>query len=132
MFRMRATIRRSSLETAQPSRPLHTHPPRAAGRALFRRQAGAAATAASRILLREGDAVLGVVHEGRLIAKSSDVTLSHAEFVRRTVGILPEGAEAVTIGKFQGEITVLRSAKIHGRAMPASQEALDAARTVFQ
>jgi RHS repeat-associated protein len=88
--------------------------------------------AASRTLIREGDAVLGIVHEGKLIQHTSNVTLGHTQFIERTIGTLPAGAEAVTIGKFQGEIMVTRSRVIHGRAMPASKEAFEAAKAVFR
>jgi RHS repeat-associated protein len=91
-----------------------------------------AGSAAARTLLREGDAVLGVVHEGKVIAQTSNVSLSHAAFVERTLGSLPAGAEVVTIGKFEGVITVLRSPTFHGRGLPASREAFDAARAIFR
>lgn len=91
-----------------------------------------AGTAAARTVLREGDAVLGVVHEGTLIAHTSNVSLSHAAFVERALGSLPAGAEVVTIGKFEGAISVLRSPTFHGRGLPASKEAFDAAKAMFR
>jgi hypothetical protein len=46
----------------------------------------------SAVLLREGDTRLAVVRDGRLLVESADITLSHAEFVRRALGTLPQGA----------------------------------------
>jgi RHS repeat-associated protein len=94
--------------------------------------AAPAAVAGTRTLLREGDALLGIVHEGRLIAHTSNVTLGHVQFVERTVGSLPVGAEAVTIGKFDGVLTVIRSQAIHDRALPASAAAYEAVKALFR
>lgn len=102
------------------------------------RSIGASTTAASanatssRIFIPEGNAVLGIVHDGKLIAHTSNVTLGHATFVERTIGSLPAGAEAVTIGRFGGELTVTRSRAIHGQALPASREAYEAVTAIFR
>ena len=88
-------------------------------------------SAVGRITLREGDAVLAIVKDGRVIAQTSDVMLSHAEFVRRTVGILPSGAEVVTIGKFNGQIMALSSQTFYGNQLPSSA-AQEAANLFFK
>ena len=87
------------------------------------RRAGIGAAAAdSRILLQEGDALLAVVKDGRIIAKTSDVALSHTSFVNRALGGLPEGARVVTIGKFEGSVRALNSRTFHGNQLPAPQD----------
>ena len=49
--------------------------------------------------------------------------LSHAEFVSRTVGTLPEGAEVVTIGKYQGQVAAFNSMTFSGNQGLAAQDA---------
>jgi hypothetical protein len=41
--------------------------------------------------LRDGDSLLVSVKDGTIIAQSFDIALSHAEFVKRSLGSLPEG-----------------------------------------
>lgn len=73
-----------------------------------------------------------MVHNGQIIAQSGDLLLSHAEFVARTLGTLPEGAEVVTIGKYQGQIVALNSMTFAGNQGLASPAAQAAARAGFQ
>jgi hypothetical protein len=87
---------------------------------------------ASRITLTEGDAVLAVAHNGKIIAQTSDVLLSHELFVSRYVGKLPAGAEVLTIGKFGGQVNALTSKTFHGTQLPASEAAQAAARAAFK
>ena len=51
------------------------------------------------IQLQDGDSRLAIVQAGKVIAHTSNIALSHAEFVRRTFGELPEGAWVGTIQK---------------------------------
>jgi hypothetical protein len=91
-----------------------------------------ASGASGRILLGEGDAALAVVHNGRIVAQTADVTLSHAGFVQRTLGALPDGARVVTVGRHQGQINVLNSRTFHGNQLPAPQDVWDVVRAGFQ
>lgn len=85
-----------------------------------------------KIFLPESEGVLAVIKDGKILASSRNTLMSHAEFVKRNIGTLPEGAEVVTIGKLDGQITALLSQGIHGRTLPASQAAIDAARNVYK
>ena len=87
---------------------------------------------AAKILLSEEQGVLAVVKDGVILAQTGDVMLSHAEFVRRTVGTLPAGAEVVTIGKLEGQIIAIRSPTFHVRQLPASQATQQAAKAAFK
>jgi hypothetical protein len=92
---------------------------------------GAAATTSS-IVLNEGEAILALVQNGRIIAQG-DVGLSHVELVNRQLGgILPQGAEVVTIGKFDGQIVAYTSRSFYGVQAPASASAQAVARTAFR
>ena len=95
---------------------------------------GAKATAQTvgKTVLREGEVALAVVKDGKVIAQSSNTLLSHATFVERALGKLPEGARVVTFGKRAGEIIVLDSKTFHGGARPAPQVVIDAIRSVFE
>ncbi len=95
--------------------------------------APAAGTGFEKQLIIEGnDGVLAVIKDGRIIAQTRNLSLSHADFVKRELGVVPEGAEVVTIGKFRGKIEVQKSVTFHGSSLPASQEAYDAANKAFQ
>ena len=76
--------------------------------------------------------MLAVVKDGQILAQSNDLLLSHAEFVSRTLGSLPEGAQAVTILKEGGEINVLNSMTFHGNQLPAPKTVTDAILSVYQ
>jgi hypothetical protein len=86
----------------------------------------------SAMLLREGDTRLAVVRDGRLLVESSDITLSHAEFVRRALGTLPEGAWVGTIRKAGGVVMALNSRTFYGNQVPAPQSVIDAVRVAFR
>jgi RHS repeat-associated protein len=85
----------------------------------------------SRMLLREGDAVLAIIKDGKVL-RTGNIGLSHEVFVERTVGVLPEGAQVVTIGKSGGEVYALTSRTYSGVQTYAPQAAQDAARATFR
>ena len=82
-------------------------------------------------VLREGDARLAVVLDGKVLVHTSDVSLSHAEFVRRTLGSLPRGAWVGTLRKSGGEVVVMNSRTFYGNQLPAPQDIADAVRAEF-
>jgi hypothetical protein len=93
---------------------------------------GSAGRQAGKTFLTEQEAVLAVIKDGKILAQTSNSSLSHATFVQRALGTLPEGAEVVTIGKLDGVITAFRSRTFHGNELPASQAAIDAAKKAFE
>lgn len=82
--------------------------------------------------LREGETRLAVVHDGRVVAQTGDITLSHAELVRRTVGTLPEGGWVGTLRKSAGAIVAMNSRTFYGNQLPAPGAVLDVVRAAFR
>jgi hypothetical protein len=75
-----------------------------------------------RIRLRDGDVLLASVQDGKVIAHTFDVALSHREFVTRELGTLPDGAWVGTIRKFDGRIVAVNSRTYYENQLPAPAE----------
>lgn len=86
----------------------------------------------STIQLRDGDSLLAIVQGGKVVAHTWDIALSHAEFVRRSFGALPEGAWVGTLCKTDGQVRPFNSRTFYGNQMPAPSEVVDAIRTMFR
>ena len=84
------------------------------------------------IRLRDGDALLVSVQNGKVIAQTFDVALSHAEFVRRMLGELPDGAWVGTIRKFGRQVVAINSKTFYGNQLPAPQSVQDVVRASFR
>lgn len=82
--------------------------------------------------LRDGDTLLASVKNGELIAHTFDVALSHAEFVRRSLGARPEGAWVGTIRKTGRLVIAINSKTFYGNQLPASDEIQAAVRKRFR
>jgi len=76
--------------------------------------------------------LLAVVKDGRVIAQTANVGLSHAEFVSRSLGTLPQGAQVVSIIKEGGTISVLNSMTFHNNQGPAPQGVTNAVLSEFR
>jgi hypothetical protein len=87
--------------------------------------------ATSTITLRDGETRLAIVQDGSIVAQTADITLSHAEFVRRTCGTLPEGAWVGTIRKTGKRVLALNSRTFYGNQLPAPQPVLDLVQATF-
>ncbi len=81
--------------------------------------------------LRDGDSLLISVREGAIIAQTFDIALSHAEFVKRSLGSLPEGAWVGTLRKTGREVWALNSKTFYGNQLPAPQAVQDTVRAAF-
>jgi hypothetical protein len=86
----------------------------------------------TQVQLQDGDTLLAIVNDGKVTVHSWDIALSHAEFVRRTLGALPVGAWVGTIRKADGEVTPFNSRTFYGNQLPAPREVVDAVRTMFR
>jgi hypothetical protein len=86
---------------------------------------------ANKIVLQDGDALLAIIKDGKVLFHTPNIALSHAEFVRRSTGTLPVGAWIGTIRKFGGSLFVLNSKTFYGNQLPPSQPIIDAVRTLF-
>jgi hypothetical protein len=87
---------------------------------------------AAPVHLRDRDSLLAIVQDGAVAAHTSDIALSHAEFVRRTMGTLPAGAWVGTIQKAGGEVTPFNSRTFYGNQLPAPPEVVTAVRAMFR
>ena len=85
-----------------------------------------------RIKMRNGDNILAMVKDGRVIHHTWNVSLTHVEFVKRTEGELPEGAWVGTASKADGEILAISSKTFYGYQLPASSEVTAAIRMTFE
>jgi hypothetical protein len=59
-----------------------------------------------KVRMRDGDAILVMVQDGKVLHHSWNMGLPHVEFVRRATGELPEGAWVGTVSKLDGEVMV--------------------------
>lgn len=82
--------------------------------------------------MRDGDAILVMVKGGEVIHYSSNMGLPHAEFVKRSVGQLPDGAWVGTVSKLDGEVAAISSKHFFGYQLPAPPEVAAAVKRVFE
>jgi hypothetical protein len=81
--------------------------------------------------MRDGDAILVMVKDGKVIHYSWNMGLPHVEFVRRATGTLPEGAWVGTVSKLDGEVMGITSKYFYDYQLPAPPEVNDAIKAVF-
>ena len=82
--------------------------------------------------MRDGDAVLVMVKDGKVIHYSWNVSLPHVEFVRRTTGELPKGAWVGTVSKLDREVMAITSKYFYDYQLPAPPEINEAVRNTFE
>ncbi|MBI3876696.1 MAG: hypothetical protein HY300_12225 [Verrucomicrobia bacterium] len=85
-----------------------------------------------KIKMRDGDAILIMVKDGKVIHHSWNMSLPHAEFVKRTTGQLPAGAWVGTASKLDGMVAAISSKHFFGYQLPAPPEVSDAVRKKFE
>jgi hypothetical protein len=85
-----------------------------------------------KIKMRDGDAVLVMVKDGKVIHYTPNMSLPHVEFVRRATGELPEGAWVGTISKLDGDIAVISSKYFFGYQLPAPPDVASAVQAMFE
>ena len=100
------------------------------GRSLWSRIIGLfgrkTSTSAAKTLLRPGEMRIGIALADGTLITTSDFALSHADYVRRTLGQLPEGARVFSFGKTSsGQFVAINSRGIHGNQLPVPQWVLD-------
>ena len=84
------------------------------------------------IKLSDGQTLLIIVKDGRVIEFTWDMGLPHVEFVKRTVGKLPEGAWVGTVSKIDGEVAAISSKYFFGYQLPAPEWVTTAVRALFK
>jgi hypothetical protein len=59
-----------------------------------------------------------VIVQGERVIEYTWAMMPHVEFVRRTVGKLPDGAWVGTVSKIDGEIAIISSKTFYGYQLP--------------
>jgi len=85
-----------------------------------------------KIKMRDGDTILVMVKGGQVIHFSPNMSLPHAEFVKRTTKQLPEGAWVGTVSKLDGDVAAISSKYFFGYQLPAPPDVAEAVRKVFE
>ncbi|MES2572636.1 MAG: hypothetical protein V4710_21615 [Verrucomicrobiota bacterium] len=85
-----------------------------------------------KLQMRDGDAVLVIVQDGKVIHYSWNMGLPHIEFVRRTAGTLPEGAWVGAVSKLDGEVMGITSKYFYDFQLPAPPEVNAAIKATFK
>ena len=85
-----------------------------------------------KIQMRDGDTILVMVKDGKVIHFTPNMSLPHVEFVRRATKELPEGAWVGTMSKLNGEVAAMSSKYFFGYQLPAPPEAAAAIREKFE
>jgi hypothetical protein len=85
-----------------------------------------------KIKMRNGDAILIMVKDGKVIHHSWNMSLPHVEFVRRVTGQLPEGAWVGTVSKLEDEIMAVTSKYFFDYQLPAPKNVDDIVRRTFE
>jgi len=84
------------------------------------------------IKLSDGQTLLIIVKDGRVIEYTWDMGLPHAEFVKRRVGDLPAGAWVGTVSKIDGDVVAISSKYFFGYQLPAPEAVTTAVRALFK
>lgn len=75
-----------------------------------------------KIEIHDGYYFLIIVQNGKVTHFTPNVALSHADFVKRSVGKLPEGAWVGSATKNDGYLTAINSYTFYQNQLPASLE----------
>ena len=75
--------------------------------------------------------MLIMVKGSELIHFTPNMSLPHAEFVRRSTGELPEGAWVGTVSKLDGQIVAISSKHFFGYQLPGPDWVQEAVKSVF-
>jgi hypothetical protein len=84
------------------------------------------------IELSDGQTLLIIVKDERVIEYTWDMGLPHVEFVKRRVGDLPAGAWVGTVSKIKKEVVAISSKSFYGNQMPAPEWVTTAVRALFK
>lgn len=82
--------------------------------------------------MRNGDCILVMVKEGKVIHHSWNMALPHVEFVRRATGTRPEGAWIGTAIKMDGEIMGITSKYFFDYQLPCPPDVNAAINDIFE
>jgi hypothetical protein len=91
-----------------------------------------ASTMSDKIKMRDGDAILIMVKDGKVIHHSWNMSLPHVEFVKRATGPLPNGAWVGTASKLDGMVVAISSKYFFGYQLPAPPDVMEAVQRTFE
>ena len=86
----------------------------------------------NKVVLGEGDALLAIAIGDALSAFTYNISLSHAEFVKRSMGKLPEGGWVGTLRKMDGREVAFNSQTFFKNQLPAPSWVQEATRATFE
>ena len=92
----------------------------------------AAHTMSDTIKMRDGDTMLIMVKDGTVIHFTSNMSLPHSEFVKRSTGELPAGAWVGTVSRLEGKIAAISSKHFFGYQLPGPDWVQAAVRERFE
>ncbi|HEY1048907.1 MAG TPA: hypothetical protein VGE39_04105 [Prosthecobacter sp.] len=84
-----------------------------------------------KIQIRDGYYFLIIVQDGKVTHFTPNVSLSHADFVKRSVGTLPEGAWVGSATKNDGYLTAINSYTFYQNQLPGSPEIQEIVQRTF-
>jgi len=82
--------------------------------------------------MRDGDTMLIMCKDGRVIHFTPNMSLPHVESVRRTTGELPEGAWVGTVSRLDGKVAAITSKYFFGYQLPGPDRVQAAVREKFE
>ena len=82
--------------------------------------------------LRDGDTMLIMVKGSEVVHFTPNMSLPHAEFVRRSTGELPQGAWVGTVSKLDGQIAAISSKHFFGYQLPGPDWVQAAVNAAFE
>jgi len=85
-----------------------------------------------KIKMRDGDTMLIMVKDRAVIHFTSNMSLPHSEFVKRTTGELPTGAWVGTVSRLDGMIAAISSKHFFGYQLPGPDWVQTAVRERFE
>ena len=85
-----------------------------------------------KVKMRDGDTLLIMVKDGKVIHHSWNMSWPHVEFVRRVTGQLPPGAWVGTASKLNGDVVAISSKHFYGYQLPGPSEVQAAVNHFFE
>ena len=85
-----------------------------------------------KLKLRDGDTMLIMVKGSEVVHFTPNMSLPHAEFVRRSTGELPEGAWVGTVSKLDDQVVAISSKHFFGYQLPGPDWVQAAVKDVFE
>ena len=82
--------------------------------------------------MRNGDAILVMVKDGKVLHYSWNMSLPHSEFVKRATKEFPGGAWVGTVSKLDGDVVAISSKHFFGYQLPAPPEIMSVVKESFQ